>query len=69
MSAQYVSRIGASRYLSERGIDVKPQTLRVWACSGRYALPYIKIGKIVRYDVADLDRFVASHRVTPGEAA
>ena len=69
MAAQYLTRNGASRYLTERGIEVKPQTLRVWACNGRYRLPYVKIGRIIRYDVVDLDGFIASHRVTPGEAA
>lgn len=37
-------------------IGVKPQTLALWACTGRYELPFIKVGRSVRYKRVDLTR-------------
>lgn len=66
MTIQYLDRRAASRYLTDRGIPVRPETLARWACTGRYQLPIIRLGRLVRYDIADLDALVAAHRVTPG---
>ncbi len=63
---QYLDRAAASQYLVERGIDIKPETLARWACTGRYKLPLIKLGRIVRYDRADLDALIEAHKVCPG---
>jgi len=52
----------AARYLS-----VAPATLRVWRCTGRYALPFVKVGRLVRYREADLSRFIEAR--THGVAA
>lgn len=35
-------------------LDVSPGTLSVWRSTGRYALPFLKIGRKVRYRRADL---------------
>ena len=35
-------------------IDVVPGTMSVWRSTGRYALPFIKIGRNVRYRRSDL---------------
>lgn len=35
-------------------LDVSPGTLSVWRSTGRYALPFIKIGRKVRYRRTDL---------------
>ncbi len=35
-------------------LDVAPGTLAVWRSTGRYNLPFIKIGRNVRYRRADL---------------
>jgi len=35
-------------------IDVVPGTLSVWRSTGRYELPFLKIGRKVRYRRADL---------------
>lgn len=35
-------------------IDATPGTLSVWRSTGRYALPFIKVGRKVRYRRADL---------------
>ena len=44
-------------------LGLKPQTLGVWATTKRYALPYIKVGRSVRYRLADLETFIASRVV------
>lgn len=36
------------------------QTLAVWRCNKRYQIPYIKIGRNVRYRLSDLQRWVDS---------
>lgn len=38
-------------------LGLHPGTLRVWACVGRYDLPYYKIGRAVRYKLSDLEKF------------
>lgn len=35
-------------------LDVAPGTLSVWRSTGRYNLPFLKIGRKVRYRRADL---------------
>jgi phage terminase Nu1 subunit (DNA packaging protein) len=47
-------------------LGVKPTTLGNWRCTGRYNLPYIKTGRLVRYRVADLAAWIAKRR-TGGE--
>lgn len=59
---QILSRAEAARYLG-----IKPQTLAVWASTRRYALPYLKIGRSVRYRIADLDEFIRTHVVLQGD--
>jgi excisionase family DNA binding protein len=39
-------------------ICVAPDTLSVWRCTGRYSIPYIKIGSKVRYREQSLDEFL-----------
>jgi excisionase family DNA binding protein len=45
-------------------MGLKPQTLAVWRTSGRYGLPYIRAGRLIRYAAADVDAFLSSRRVT-----
>ncbi|HEY9793619.1 MAG TPA: helix-turn-helix domain-containing protein [Candidatus Obscuribacterales bacterium] len=42
-------------------LGIAEQTLAVWKCTGRYHLPWIKIGRLVRYRRQDLDAFIAKH--------
>lgn len=37
---------------------VDPHTLAVWRCEGRYNLPYIKTGRLVRYLESDVADFI-----------
>jgi hypothetical protein len=46
-------------------LGVTPGTLSVWRCTKRYALAYIKCGRLVRYRLEDLERFIETRRVKP----
>lgn len=39
-------------------LAVTPGTLAVWRCTGRYNLPFIKIGRKVRYRRSDLEAWL-----------
>lgn len=43
-------------------LGVKSATLCNWRCTGRYNLPFIKTGRLVRYRVADLAEWIAKRR-------
>ncbi|PJI48847.1 MAG: DNA-binding protein [Pseudomonas sp.] len=40
-------------------LDVKPTTLAVWRSTGRYNLPFLKVGRLVKYRLSDLAEFLA----------
>ncbi len=65
-TSKYLTREAAAEYFTARGFDVKPATLAMWASVGRYSLPLVKIGKLVRYDPRDLDAFIKKHKICPG---
>lgn len=41
-------------------LAVKTTTLAVWRSTGRYSLPYFKVGRLVKYRLSDLAEFQAS---------
>ena len=41
-------------------LGVKENTLAVWRSVKRYQLPFIKIGRSIRYRVSDLEQFIKS---------
>lgn len=45
-------------------IGVKAQTLGLWAISGKYGLPFVKVGRKVYYRRDDLDAWLRSRTVT-----
>ncbi|WP_256220584.1 helix-turn-helix domain-containing protein [Pseudomonas sp. P1.8] len=45
-------------------LDVSPNTLSIWRSLGRYNIPFVKSGRLVRYRVDDLARFLARRTVT-----
>lgn len=45
-------------------LGLRPQTLAVWHSTGRYQLKAVKIGRNVRYRVADLRAWIANRTVT-----
>ena len=47
-------------------LGVKEQTLACWATTKRYDLPYVKIGRLVKYKRDDVERFIVSNRFSGG---
>ena len=43
-------------------LGVSSGTLAVWLCCKRYNLPYIKVGRLVKYDYDDVLNFIAKSR-------
>lgn len=43
-------------------LGVSIGTLEIWRCTNRYPLPYIKVGRSVRYDPSDVQEFITSRR-------
>ena len=44
-------------------LGINTTTLAVWRCSGRYKLPFVKVGRLVRYRKSTLDEFIASRTI------
>ena len=47
-----------------RNLNVTEGTLQVWRSTGRYDLPYIKIGGKVMYRISDVNNFIESRLTT-----
>jgi len=47
-------------------LGVKVQTLAAWAVDGRYGLPFVKVGRSVRYRRSEIEAFI--ERRTVGSA-
>lgn len=60
MNAEMMKEAAAAEYL---GAEVN--TLRNWRCTKRYALPFVKIGRLVFYRKPDLDKWIESRVVRP----
>ena len=47
-------------------LGVSPKTLPVWRTTQRYDLPFIKVGRLIRYRRSDLDEWLErqTHRST-----
>ncbi len=39
-------------------LDVSPHTLDVWRATNRYPLPFVRIGRKIRYRLSDLYAFI-----------
>lgn len=59
---ELLTRREAAAYLG-----VTEQTLAIWKCTGRYNLPFLKIGRLVKYEVADWDAFLKRVKHEPLE--
>jgi len=44
-------------------LGVTPRTLEVWRCTKRHQVPYIKVGRLVKYRQSDLDNWLAAQTV------
>lgn len=49
-------------------LGVKKSTLDCWGYTGRYGLPFIRVGKLVKYRRADLERWLESRTHTSATA-
>lgn len=58
ISSPLISRKAAADYLG-----VRPSTLDNWACTKRYPLKFIKVGRLAKYRIQDLDEFLAQRTV------
>lgn len=56
MEKNLLSRKDAAEYLG-----IKPQTLAKWQSTKRYEIPYTKIGRLTKYRIIDLDKFIITH--------
>ena len=50
-------------------LTVTPGTLSVWRSTGRYQIPFIKVGRNVRYSRPDLIAWLASRTRASGASA
>lgn len=68
LSAEYADRRQAedlrTRVQAAEYLGVATQTLAVWASTGRYDLPFIKVGRLAKYRQADLDAWLESRTAT-----
>ena len=46
-------------------LAIKPGTLRIWKCTNRYPIPYVRVGRLIKYRQDDLDNFLSQRRVEP----
>ena len=51
--SKLLTREEAAEYLG-----VSKGTLDVWACTKRYDLPFIKVGRLCKYRLSDLNAFL-----------
>lgn len=61
-STELLTRDEAAKYLG-----ISPRTLAVWACVKRYQLPYVKMGRLVKYRRSVLDNFIERRTITQPE--
>ena len=47
-------------------LGVQKSTLAVWRCVQRYPLPFVRIGRLIRYRQTDLEAFVQENTVRSG---
>ena len=50
-------------------LHVTPGTLSVWRSTGRYSIPFVKVGRSVRYRRSDLNSWIDSRTQANGVTA
>lgn len=48
-------------------LNVSPKILSVWRCTGRYNIPFVKVGRCVRYRASDLEKWLDSRTTRNGQ--
>jgi len=44
-------------------LNIKAETLQSWRSTRRYDLPFVKIGRLAKYRLSDLQAFIERHMV------
>jgi hypothetical protein len=44
-------------------LQIKPNTLAVWRLHARYPLPFIRIGRTIRYRSRDVEQFLQQRQI------
>jgi hypothetical protein len=44
-------------------LGVTPRTLEVWRCTKRHSIPYIKVGRLVKYRQSSLENWLATRTI------
>jgi excisionase family DNA binding protein len=44
-------------------LGIKPSTLQIWRTQRRYSLPYVKVGRCVRYRRSAVEAFIEQRTV------
>ena len=44
-------------------LGIRPNTLAVWRTTHRYPLPYVKVGRLVRYRMRDIYHFLEERTI------
>jgi predicted site-specific integrase-resolvase len=68
MEAHTMSELLTPAQTSEK-LGVTISTLESWRCRKTYRLPYARVGRLIRYRAEDVEKFIQSRLVTPGEKA
>jgi len=50
-------------------LGIKAQTLATWRCVGRYDLPFVRVGRKIRYRREDIEAFVERNTEKPAALA
>lgn len=53
-----------TRGAAAKALGIRPQTLACWASNGRYALPFVKIGRRVMYRLVDVEGFITDNLIS-----
>ena len=48
-------------------LGIAAQTLSIWKWAKRYDLPFVKIGRLVKYKRSDLDAFIRRHSTSQNQ--
>jgi excisionase family DNA binding protein len=43
-------------------LNVQKHTLAVWRCCKRYQLPFVKVGRLIRYRRSDVEQWIENRR-------
>ena len=44
-------------------LQMREQTLATWKCNGRHGLPYVQVGRSIRYRPGDVQAWIDQHVV------